>query len=958
MTPERWNQVKGVFQAALEHENDQRTAFLDEACAGDDDLRREVESMLVADQGGTNPLDLPISQMATILLPPGQGSEVIGRRIGVYRITGLIGQGGMGAVYRAARDDHQFHKEVAIKLVKGGMGPDFALQRFRRERQILARLEHTNIARLLDGGTTEDGWPYLVMEYIEGQPLSDYCDAHSLSIPRRLELFRSVCAAVHYAHQNLIIHRDIKPGNILVTKDGLPKLLDFGIAKLLDPEQQLNTAGSDPGKTATAMRVMTPAYASPEQARGELVTTATDVYSLGVVLYELLTGALPYRIKASSLAEIERAICDTEPEKPSAAARHNLTGSAKLGRRLSGQLAGDLDNIILTALRKEPERRYGSVEQFSEDIRRHLAGLPVTARQDTVRYRAGKFVRRHRWGVAAAALIVAILISGIMVSVSQARRADRQAHQAQQRFQQVRKLANTFLFEFDNKIANITGTTEARELLVSTALEYLDSLTREAGDDTELQYELATAYGRVADVQGNPRASNLGHTAEALASCRKALALAQPLVTRAPQNLKYQRLLAGLHIKQGHIQYQVGAYTEALAAHQRGVSIMEPLATRANATEEDLTQLIQGYRSMADLEVEWVPAVASGVRHYRQALEIAERRARDFPSDRAQYDLAVRHSELAYALIQTGDPRRSVQESESALALFESLAARHPNEMPYQHSLFVANQNLGMAQGQPLGVNLNDAAAALQTFAKMQAIAQRMLSADAKNQRSHDNIAVGLILIGETEAVKEPARGAATLRQALDELRALAATGGDPFRYRLLQREALTWLADAENRQGQTAVALKHLREAQTVWQTLAAEQPDEFSVKTGDCELQQILAETLQAQGDFDGALAALRRALTFAEADMTAKPGDVISLWRLADCNQRFGHCYEALARRAKTPGERRAALNQARDWYQKSLQRWDDWPRLTVSSVFNTTRREAVAQALARCESQLRH
>jgi tetratricopeptide (TPR) repeat protein len=451
--------------------------------------------------------------------------------------------------------------------------------------------------------------------------------------------------------------------------------------------------------------------------------------------------------------------------------------------------------------------------------------------------------------------------------------------------------------------------------------------------------------------------SNLGHTAEALVSCRKALALAQDLASRAPQNLKYQRLLAELHNKQGHIYYQTGAYAEALAAHQRGVAIIERLVAQANAAEEDLAQLMQGYRLMADLEVEWVPAVAAGLRHYRQAMEIAVRRARDFPSDPAQYQVAALHSVLGYALMQVGDPHTSLQESQTALALFEPLAARHPNEWLYQQALFVAYQHLAMAQGQPLGVNLNDTAAALQTFARMQAIAQRQVNADAKNQRARDNLAVGLILIGETEAANEPARGAATLRQALDVLDTLAATGGDPFRYRLLRTETLTWLADAENRQGQSGAALKRLRDAQAVWQTLAAERPEEFSVKAVHCDVQQILAEVLQAQGDVDGALTALRAALAFAESEKAAKPEDVKALWRLADCYQRFGACYEAQASRARPPDERRVAFKQASDWYQKSLQQWDEWPRHAVSSAFNTTRRESVAQALARCAAQLK-
>ncbi|MEK7832637.1 MAG: tetratricopeptide repeat protein, partial [Acidobacteriota bacterium] len=490
---------------------------------------------------------------------------------------------------------------------------------------------------------------------------------------------------------------------------------------------------------------------------------------------------------------------------------------------------------------------------------------------------------------------------------------------------------------------------EARELLVKTALEYLDNLSQEAGGDPELQYELATAYSKVGDVQGNPRMNNLGHATEALASCRKAMNLAQSLLKREPQNLKYQRLLAGLYFKQGHIQSQIGAYTEALAAHQSGVALIEPLATQANVEEEDLAQLARGYRSMADLEMDWVPALASGVRHYRQALEIAERRARAFPSDQAQFQLGARHGELGYALIRLGDPQASIRESLASLALFEPLAAQHTHEAPYQQALFVSYQRLGMAQGYPLNVNLNDTAAALQSFAKMQSIARRLVNADAKDQRAHDSIALGLISIGETEAVNEPARGAATLRQALDELRAPALASGDQFRYRWMQTETLTWLADAENRQGNHAFALKHLREAQAVWQTLAAEQPNDFSVKSQNCDLQQILAEALLAMGDFDGALKALREALTFAESEKASKPDDVRALWRLADCYRRFGQHHEALARRAKQPDERRAPRQQARDWFQKSLQQWDGWPRLAVSSVLNTPRREQVAQVL---------
>jgi serine/threonine-protein kinase len=371
--------------------------------------------------------------------------------VGAYRLLQEIGRGGMGAVYRAVRDDDEYRKRVAIKLLRKGMDSEEILRRFRNERQILAGVEHPHIAKLHDGGTAEDGRPYFVMELVEGQPLDAWCDGRRLSVPERLHLFRKVCAAVHYAHQNLIVHRDLKPANVLVTEAGDPKLLDFGIAKLLNPE--LAGGGADP--TRFESRLMTPSYASPEQVRGERITTASDVYSLGVILYELLTGQRPYGLEGASLPEITRAVCEQEPTRPSRVVRRvdgagggagppgspsaetlsSRRGSSadKLGRRLSG----DLDNIVMMALRKEPHRRYGSVEQLSDDLRRHLEGLPVAARKPTVAYRAGKFVARHRAGTAAAAVaILGLLAFAGAMAVQSARvaserdRAEREARKA------------------------------------------------------------------------------------------------------------------------------------------------------------------------------------------------------------------------------------------------------------------------------------------------------------------------------------------------------------------------------------------------------------------------------------------------------------------------------------------------------------------------------------------------
>jgi serine/threonine protein kinase len=412
--PDRWRQIDTLFAEALERPAGEREAFLAAACAGDAELLRAVEELLAADEESATFLERPAGELLGFV-PELEG------RLGPYRLLRRLGDGGMGTVYLARREDEHYERDVAVKVIRSGVQSPEALHRFFAERQILARLEHPNIARLYDGGSTEDGRPYLVMELVEGVPVDQYCDDHQLSIDQRLDLFRRICAAVQYAHQNLLVHRDLKPANILVTAEGEPKLLDFGIAKRLEPG-----SSTVPNRTQTGLRMMTPVYASPEQVRGEAIATTSDVYALGVLLYELLAGRSPYRVVNGLPHEIERAICEQEPERPSLAlfravadapspeeiARARRTRPQALRRRLRG----DLDNIVLMALRKEPGRRYGSAAQLARDIESHLQSLPVMARADTLPYRARKFARRHRAGVAAASLVV-LLVAGFIVSL-------------------------------------------------------------------------------------------------------------------------------------------------------------------------------------------------------------------------------------------------------------------------------------------------------------------------------------------------------------------------------------------------------------------------------------------------------------------------------------------------------------------------------------------------------------
>jgi tetratricopeptide (TPR) repeat protein/predicted Ser/Thr protein kinase len=700
MTSGRWSEVKAVLSGVLDADASERPVLLDRLCGDDTELRTTVESLL-AMESKADQFDTAVLPGAALWSDPSEKSPT---QIGPYTILQEIGRGGMGVVYLADRADGEYRKRVAIKLITSARHDPNLDQRFRRERQILAQLEHPNIARLLDGGATVSGQPYFVMEYVEGPPLRAWCDEHHLDVDARLKLFLSVCDAVSYAHRKLIVHRDLKPGNILVTPSGDPKLLDFGLARILDSDTEVTEAGPTP---------MTVAYASPEQIRGERQTVSSDVYSLGVILYELLTAHRPYQAENSSFVEIVRITCEQEPTPPS---------------QFLHSLSGDLETILLKALSKDQRLRYPSVDEFAADLRRYLDGQPIHARPATFFYRAGKFLRRHRIAAPAAALAILLILSFAGLSWFEARRAQR-------RFNDVEKLAHSVMFEFHDAIEKLPGSTAARELLVSRALEYLENLSREAAGDPRLAREIALGYSRIGDVQGKGGASNLGKVPAALESYRKAEEILARLLARSPSDdslrldyLNTLESLAGAYSASGHTpradsvsEKSLALAGAALRAHPNDPRFLHAMMA-AQSVEADLLTYAKKYQEAVPVRenilalqrriVDAMPgdAVAranlalahkrlgalyavvkryeEGRREYDEARVIDEEYLQKVGGTRAQVDLSYDYGDLGWVTVRLGDQPAALAFYRKAQALRQAAAAADPND--YRAAVAVA----------------------------------------------------------------------------------------------------------------------------------------------------------------------------------------------------------------------------------------------------------------------------
>jgi serine/threonine protein kinase len=850
MQADRWHRVEELYHAAMEQQEDQRTAFLERACPDDQALRVEVESLIAYARrtGGIidkAALEVVAAAMAEDLCAE-EGTKtdkMIGARLAQYRIVEKLGVGGMGDVYRAVRADDQFEMQVAIKLVRQGLDTEFVYARFRKERQILASFEHENIARLLDGGTTEEGHPYFVMELVQGKPFDEYCDEIKLGPAARIDLFQKVCSAVQYAHQRLVVHRDIKPNNILVTAEGVPKLLDFGIATILSPE----TYSPEADPTVTVLRMMTPQFASPEQLRGEVITTATDVYSLGVVLYKLLTGQLPYRLDTNSPYDLAHAICEVEPEKPSTAVgrcgqsvdrqatgrnREPLkvtpewvsgcrnTSPEKLRRTLSG----DLDQILLKALRKEPQRRYTSAQDFAKDLQSYTFGLPVSARRGTFSYRSDKFIKRNKLSLAATAIFALVVVTGVVAIVREARIARMQEARAEQRFESLRKLTNSLLFEFHDSIENLPGSTAARELVVSRALEYLNQIAAEAHNDPSTLRDLAAAYERIGRIQaeeGHPHLGGTGSFQQANELYEKALGIRQNLAATNPGDISLQSDLLGTMLNVARIDEQFGALDRALDLQQQRLEIEERL--KATHDSEDLRyNIAASLIGIGELKL-WLGDYDSALDYERRALAMNQALLDANPTSLRMLR-GVWRSRGWTAMVLRLDKRyeEAVAESRKALAISEELATRDPNNSDFQRYRIADNQSL--CECLAYGGSFSEVRSLCR---KAIAINEGMVKSDKNNVQASADLANSNMTMGLALYLMHSLPEALSFERRADLMyRDVAVHDPDSLSNGVDHAVSLIYAGRTEARLQQPKLARKDLEQAQKILEELVRESP------------------------------------------------------------------------------------------------------------------------------------
>jgi tetratricopeptide (TPR) repeat protein len=681
------------------------------------EMRGEVESLLAFD-GGTQIRSVVHKAVGLAFHDPAANGEHCGQ----FQLLRQIGRGGMGVVYLAERTDGEVRQLVAVKLLRSSLDSSEARQRFLQERQILANLTHPHIARMIDAGHRPDGRPYLVMEYIDGQPIDQF--AEGLSTRKKVALTAMVCDAIASAHQKLVVHRDLKPGNILVDGSCSPRVLDFGIAKWMD----------EASETATVERRLTPEYASPEQIAGAPATTATDIYSIGAVLYKLLTGAGPSR---------------RNPPAPG---------------RAGAQSDRDLDAIVLKALREEPEERYSTADKFAEDLRAWLARKPVAARQGERWYRARRQLRRYWLPAVAGTVAAAGLVGGLLL-------ARAQRDEAQQRFEEVRNLANEF-FAVEKEVQALPGSTAVRERIVRTSIQYLEKLSKRAGKDWRLKAEIAAGYRKAAEAQGVSRGTNLGRPKDAQESLRKAAVLLQEARAAAPDD---RGVLHDL-IELVELQSRAEDEKKDLKALEAKVSDLRALVARYEATAPsqpfEWQFLGKMYESMAMSAKEFGP-MDLPMEFARRSVELRRMAVEHEPAFDARGSLSNALSAYATLHVAVGDMAGAVEIYKESLAVLEAMAAENPDHYKTQMNIANAHALIGRRYGSASGPGLRQHDLSIRHLEESVRIGRRILSWDANDRHARLNFGISLWRLGDELRTQDPARAVASYDEAATVLRAV-----------------------------------------------------------------------------------------------------------------------------------------------------------------------------------------
>jgi tetratricopeptide (TPR) repeat protein len=889
MNPDRWQAVGDLFDEVLLVPATDREKWLAGKCGNDTELHREVLSLLSshdAVQGGFVQEQI---KNAVVSFYRADATETV--HVGQYRLVRELGRGGMGTVYLGERDDDEYRTQVAIKVVRQGMDTEFILTRFRRERQTLARLQHPNIARLLDGGTTQNGLPYIVMEYVDGPAITDYARKQALSVDQVLELFILVCSAIDYAHRNFVVHRDIKPGNILVGPDGAPKLLDFGICKLLY---------SDPLATAeTSAGMLTPDYASPEQVRGDAVTIASDVYSLGAVLYELLTGVRPHRITKFSPQAIERAICDEDTLRPSL---------IPIDKTLSKKLAGDLDNIVLRAMEKEPERRYASAAQFADDLRRYLDNEPVHARPLTLHYRAVKFFRRNRVTVAAAFAVFLALALGAGLSL-------REAYIARQRLEQVRSLANKFIFDVHDAVRPLPGSTKARQLILETGLHYLDAVAKDAESDPEFQKELASAYRRIGDVQGHSSSANLGNTPAAIAAYHRAQGLLDRAAIMRPRDVQIELERIRIYQRLANIQMAEKGYREALETFGAGLRSGE--AFLPVSADLDLRSELANIHIDASGAYRNLGKYDAALDHARQGLGLFEEVYAARPGDTdALQNVASGNASVGMALTMVGRLEEGLAKYRQGARDMEEVVSRDRGNAANRRELMLAYGHIADVLGNPAMVSLGDSAGALEMYRKAAAIGKSIYDVDHADQRAALDYAIVLSRVATVMPNDEAEAKLAVQRESLDLLRGILDVNPRNNTARLYVAFLNDQMGDVLRSKGEVLGAEGAYREC------IAQTEP---MLKTGGTSIMIQYLKSAGKLAELAGMNGRRREAVSYGERAVSAIETQGVPKADRLIIPRGYAAMGMAYAALAKSPAREPADGEEARVWLNKALQAW---------------------------------